>query len=320
MKKLLLSVASALSLCVAVPAMAEYPDKPIKLIVPYPPGGAMDMIARIAAKKLSDEARQPVIVDNRAGASGNIGMDIVAKSPKDGYTLLLAPAGLAAHEHFFAKLPFNPEKDFIPVVRIANQQNVIVVSPILPVTSVKELIEYAKKNPGKLRLGTSGLGTSHDVSARVFMAATGTDMLLIPYKGGAPALVDLVGGHIDLMFDTPSTAVPYIHAGKIRALGVTGEKRLPGIPEVPTIAEAAVPGFNFFTWAGIATPSGVPEPVVKRLEAMMQKVVAAPETRQELIAIDLEPIGGTSKEFQDLVRRESAMYARIVKDNNITPQ
>lgn len=312
-------VAVAAALCGAAVA-ADYPDKPIRLVVPYPAGGSMDMVGRLVGKHLGDALGQPVVVDNKPGASGNIGMDFVAKAPKDGYTLMIAPAGLAAHEHFFAQLPFAPLKDFTPITRIANQPNVLIVSANVQARNINELIAYAKQHPNKLTVGTSGVGTSHDVAARAFMRATGTEMLLVPYKGGAPALADLLGGQIDVMFDSSPTAAPYVQSGKLRALGTTDDKRLGTLPAVPTMAEAGVAGFKYVTWMGVAAPAGVPDAVTARLARELQKLVASPAFRKQIVEMSLDPAGGTPSEFRDFVKKESDAYARFVKDNNIAPQ
>ena len=317
-----LTLVAAASLgCLAAPAFAQdYPNKPIKMIVPFPPGGSVDMIGRLVGQKLSDVLGQPVLVDNRAGAGGNIGMDVVAKAPKDGYTLLVAPSGMAANQHLFAKLPFDPQKDLAPIIRIADQPAVLIVNPKLPVKNVKELIAYAKANPGKVSFGTAGVGGAQDVAARLFMSSTGTDMLNVAYRGGAPALSDLLAGQIDLMFETSPTAVPYAKTGKLVALGVTTDKRIANLPDVPTIAEAGVPGFHSVTWIGMAAPAGTPPAVIARLNAEMQKVLADPAVRKQIGEISLDVVGGSSADFGKFLAKESADYAKFVKDNNITPQ
>ena len=314
-------VAVASLSCLAAPAFAQdYPNKPIKLIVPFPPGGSVDMIGRLVGQKLSDALGQPVLVDNRAGAGGNIGMDFVAKAPKDGYTLLVAPSGMAANQHLFAKLPFDPQKDLAPVIRIADQPAVLIVNPKLPVKNVKELAAYAKANPGKVTFGTAGVGGAQDVAARLFMSMTGTDMLNVAYRGGAPALADLLAGQIDLMFETSPTAVPYAKSGKLIPLAVTTEKRIASLPDVPTVAEAGVPGFHSVTWIGMAAPGGTPPAIVARLNAEMQKVLADPAVRKQIGDIALDVVGGSSADFGKFLAKESQDYAKFVKDNNITPQ
>jgi len=316
-----LAAVASLACLAAAPAVAEdYPNKLIKLIVPFPPGGSVDMVGRLMGQKLSESMGQPVVVDNRAGAGGNIGMDFVAKAPKDGYTLLVAPSGFAANQHLFAKLPFDPVKDFIPIIRVADQPAVLIVNPRLPVNNVKELAAYAKANPGKLSAGTAGVGGAQDVAARLFQSMTGTEMINVGYRGGAPALADLLAGQIDLMFETSPTAVPYVKSGKLRALGVTTDKRIGSLPDVPTVAEAGLPGFHSVTWVGLAAPAGTPPAVVAKLNAEVQKMLADPAVRKQIGDMALDVVGGSAADFTRFLKKESDDYARFVKDNNIAPQ
>ena len=296
-----------------------YPNRPIRLIVPFPPGGSVDMVARMVGKRLTDNLGQPVIVDNRAGASGNIGMDLVAKSAPDGYTLLMASAALTANAHLYSKMTFDPLKDLQPVIRVADQPNVLVVNPSLGVKNVQELIALAKSRPGKLTFGSAGLGAAQQIAAEIFMTKTGTKMLHVPYKGGAPALQDLVAGHIDLMFETSPTAVPYATGGKLVALGVTTTTRLSTLPNVPAVAEAGVPGFEAYTWLGVVAPAGTPHDIVAKLNAEVKKIMT-PEFRNELMRISLIPVGDSPEQFTAFVKRDSDMYARIVKEAHIEPQ
>lgn len=314
-------VAAGLS-CISPLANAQdsYPSKPIRLVVPFPPGGSIDMVARMVGQKLSSSLGQPVLVDNRAGASGNIGMDYVAKAPKDGYTLLLAHAGLAANAHMFAKLPFDPLKDIAPIIRIAEQPNVLVINPKWPFKSVGELVAYAKANPGKLSFGTSGVGGPQDVAARRFMQMTGTDMLNVAYKGGAPALADLLGGQIDLMFETSPTAVPYAKSGKLRALAVTSDKRLSTLTDVPTVAETGIAGYKAVGWMGLAAPASTAPAIIARLNEQVQGLLNASDMKKQIAELSLNIAGGSAASFVTFVHKESDDYARFVKDSNITPQ
>lgn len=325
MKTLICTLAAVLSLVAPLGQTAraadDYPSKMIRVVVPFPAGGSIDMVARLISEKLAGELHQNVIVDNRPGASGIIGMDHVAKSPADGYTLVMAPFSVATSAHLFQKLPFDPLKDLTPVIRVADQPNVLVVNATrVAAKSVSELVAHAKANPGKLSFGTSGIGNPQDLAARVFMSLTGTDMVNVPYKGGAPALADLVGGHIDLMFETSPTAVPYVKSGKLKALAVTSEKRLPTLPEVPTVAEAGVPNYKAVYWMGLLAPGGTAAPIVQRLNAATQKVLALPEVQKQLNEISLTPVGGSAADFAAFIRAESAFYAKLVKDLNIPLQ
>ncbi|WP_062471279.1 Bug family tripartite tricarboxylate transporter substrate binding protein [Variovorax boronicumulans] len=308
--------------CIVPVAHAQdaYPSKPIRMVVPFPPGGSIDMTARLVGQKLSTALGQPVLVDNRPGASGNIGMDYVAKAPKDGYTLLMLHTGLASNGHMFAKLPYDPIKDLAPVIRVADQPNVLIMNPKWTFKNVGELVAYAKANPGKLSVGTSGVGGPQDVAARRFMKMTGTDLLNVAYKGGAPALSDLVGGQIDMMFETSPTAVPYAKSGKLKALAVTGDKRVSTLPDVPTVAESGVPGYRFMGWVGLVAPAGTPAPVIAKLNEQVQALLKNADTQKQFTDLSLEVIGGSAPDFTSFVRKESNDYARFVKDFNITPQ
>jgi tripartite-type tricarboxylate transporter receptor subunit TctC len=309
-----------LALACTTGAFADaYPNKPIRLVVPFPPGGSVDMVARMVGKKLSENLGQPVLVDNRAGASGNIGMDMVAKAPADGYTLLMASAALTANAHLYAKMPFDPLKDLQPVIRVADQPNVLVVNPSLGVKNVQELIALAKSKPGKLTFGSAGLGAAQQIAAEIFMMKTGTKMLHVPYKGGAPALSDLVGGQIDLMFETSPTAVPYVQGGKLVPLGVTTSKRLSTLPNLPTIAEQGVPGYEAYTWLGVVAPAGTPRDIVGKLNAEVKKAMT-PEFRAELTKVNLIPVGDTPEQFTAFVKADSDFYARTVREARIEPQ
>jgi tripartite-type tricarboxylate transporter receptor subunit TctC len=320
--QLSIALVTACLACMSTVVTAQdiYPSKPIRLVVTYPPGGSNDMVARLVGQKLSVSLGQPILVDNRPGASGNIGMDYVAKAPKDGYTLLLAHAGLASNAHMFAKLPFDPLKDIAPIIRIADQPNVLVINPKWPFKNVGELVAYAKANPGKLSVGTSGVGGPQDVAARRFMQMTGTDMLNVAYKGGAPALADLLGGQIDLMFETSPTAVPYAKSGKLKALAVTGDKRLSTMADVPTVAEAGVAGYKAVAWVGLAAPAGTPPAIIAKLNAQVQSLLNTSEMQKQIADISLDVTGGSTASFVTFVRQESDDYAKFVKDSNITPQ
>lgn len=297
-----------------------YPTMPVKIIVPFPPGGSVDMVARMVGKKLSDVLGQPFIIDNRVGASGNIGADAAAKSAPDGYTLFVASSGvLAANVHLYKKLSFDPFKDFSPVIRLVNQPNILMVHPSVPASNVKEFIALAKSRPGKVTVGSAGIGTGQDIAAQQFSLMTGVSLLHVPYKGGAPALSDLLGGQIDAMFETAPTALPYVKQGKLKGLAITSVKRSGLLPDLPTVSEAGVSGYESVTWIGMVAPAGTPKAIVDRLNAELQKALNG-DMGKQLADLTLDPIGGTPKDATDAIRNDSAELAKIVKAANIQPQ
>jgi tripartite-type tricarboxylate transporter receptor subunit TctC len=310
----------ALLAAAGVASAQAYPTGPIKLIVPFPPGGSVDMVARAVGKRLGDVFGQPVIVDNRAGASGNIGAEIAAKSPADGYTLFVTSSGvLAANMHLYKKIPFDSFKDFAPVIRLVNQPNILMVHPSVAAKSVPELIALAKAQPGKITMGSAGIGTGQDIAAQQFVMMTGTTVLHVPYKGGAPALSDLLGGQINAMFETSPTALPYVKQGKLRGLAITSTRRSPLLPDLPTVAEAGIPGYESVTWLGVVAPAGTPKPIVDRLNAELNKALAG-EMGKQLAEISLDPLGGTPQDMADAIRQDSINYGRIIKAAKIEPQ
>jgi tripartite-type tricarboxylate transporter receptor subunit TctC len=297
-----------------------YPTKPVKVIVPFPPGGSVDMVARMVGKKLANALGQPFFIDNRAGASGNIGAEIAAKSAPDGYTIFVTSSGvLAANMHLYKKLPFDPFKDFSPVIRLVSQPNILMVYPSVQASNVKELIALAKSRPGKLTFGSAGIGTGQDIAAQQFTMMTGVDVLHVPYKGGAPALSDLLGGQIDAMFETSPTAIPYVKQGKLKGLAITSAKRSKLLPDLPTVSEAGVSGYESVTWIGVVAPAGTPKAIVDLLNAELQKALGG-DMGKQLAELSLDPIGGTPKDIEDAIRKDSADLAKIIKAANIQPQ
>jgi tripartite-type tricarboxylate transporter receptor subunit TctC len=297
-----------------------YPTKPVKIIVPFSAGGSVDMVARLVGKRLGETLGQPFIVDNRAGASGNIGADLVAKSAPDGYTLLVTgPGVLVANNHLYKKLAFDPAKDFSPVIRLVNQPNILMVHPSVPASNLKEFIALAKSRPGKVSVGSAGIGTGQDIAAQQFSLMTGADILNVPYKGGAPALTDLLGGQIDAMFETAPTAMPYVKQGKLKALAITSAKRSSLLPDLPTVSEAGVSGYESVTWIGLLAPAGTPKAIVDQLNAAIQKVLGG-EVGKQLAEMSLDPIGGTPMDYSDAIRKDAVVYAKIIKAANIQPQ
>src|SRR4029453_1006317 len=275
-------VAGALGIFPRPGAHPADPPKPVRVVVPFPAGGTTDILARAAAQKLSETWGQQAIVDNRPGAGGNIGAELVAKSAPDGYTLLMGTVGThAINASLYPKMPYDHVKDFAPVILVAGVPNVLVVHPSLPVNSVQELIAYAKANPGKLNFASSGNGTSIHLSGELFKVMTGVQMTHVPYKGSAPALQDLIGGQVQLMFDNLPPSPPQIKAGKLRALGVTSAARAPALPDLPTIAESGLPGFEASSWFGVLVPAGTPPSIVTKLNAEIAKWLPAPHAGEK---------------------------------------
>jgi tripartite-type tricarboxylate transporter receptor subunit TctC len=310
-----LHLLAALTLCMAPLALAQtYPSHPIRLVVPFPPGGTTDILARAVAQKLSESFGQQVIVDNRPGAGGNIGTELVAKAAPDGYTLEMGTVGThAINASLYSKLPFDHVKDFVPVILVAGVPNVLVVNPALPVHSVQELIAYGKANPGKLYFASSGSGTSIHLSGELFKTMTGVQMTHVPYKGSAPALTDLMGGQVQLMFDNLPSSLGFIKAGKLRALAVTSAERASALPDVPTIAESGVPGFEASSWFGVLAPAGTPREIVQKLNAEIAKWLATPEAREKLASQGAIAAGGTPEDFARHIAAETAKWAKVVK-------
>jgi tripartite-type tricarboxylate transporter receptor subunit TctC len=296
----------------------SYPNKPLRVIVPFAPGGSTDIFARLVAEKLAIALSEPVVVENRAGASGNIGADAVAKSAPDGYTLLMATTGvMAINNALFKNLAYDAAKDLEPVIFIASITNVLAVPNDLPAKNVAELVALAKKEPGKLTFASSGAGSSTHLSAELFKSMAGVDVVHIPFKGSGQALIDVVAGRVSMIFDNMPSALPHIKGGKLRALGVTGSKRSGALPEVPTIAEAGVKGYESLSWSGFAVPTGTPRDIVRRLNRETAVILLAPEMRQKLAEQGAEAIGGPPETFAEHVRREREKWSKLVRERNI---
>ncbi|HEV7414044.1 MAG TPA: tripartite tricarboxylate transporter substrate binding protein [Casimicrobiaceae bacterium] len=305
----------ALALLLAGGAWAQaYPTKPIRLVVPFPAAGTTDILAREVAQRLSVSFGQSVIVDNRPGAAGNIGSDIVAKSAPDGYTLLMGTVGThAINPSLYTKMPYDHVKDFVPVVLVAGVPNVLEVTPSLPVNSVADLIKLAKEKPGQLNFASSGNGTSIHLSGELFKTMAGVDMMHVPYKGSAPAVTDLMGGQVQLMFDNLPSSLAQIKAGKLHAIAVTSAQRAPALPNVPTIAESGLPGFEASSWFGLLAPAGTPAAVVARINAEVNQWLQTAEAKEKLLAQGAVPAGGTSEQFAAYIRAETEKWAKVVK-------
>ncbi len=314
----IICIASVAACSTGALAQATYPAKAIRMIVPFPPGGTTDILARVAGQKITEATGQQVIVDNRSGAGGNIGTEIAAKAPPDGYTLLAAPGStLTIHPSLYSKLPFDTLKDFAPITIIAAVPNLLVVHPSLPVKNVKELIALAKARSGQLNYASTGAGQSTHLSMELFKVTAGIDMTHIPYKGSSPALTDLLAGQVPVMFDNMPSCLPHVKANKLRALGVSTLKRSPALPALPTIAESGLPGFEVSVWFGILAPAGTPRDIVSSLNSVIGKALASPDMRERLAGQGAEPIGNTPEEFTAQMRRDLVKWAKVVKDAGI---
>lgn len=320
-----LRVAFALPLAASVlgfPALAlaqSYPTKPIKLVVPYAPGGSTDATARLIARALSQRVNQPVVVENRAGAGGSLGHEAVAKSPPDGYTLLFSAAGpLTVTPHTYAKLSYDPIKSFDPIILVATQPLLLVVNPKLKVNSVADLIKESQRRPDKLSYGSFGNGSAAHLAGEYFKLLAKVDMLHVPYKGSGPALVDLVGGQIDLMFDVFSTAAPLARGGQLRPIAITWAERSPQFPDVPTMQQAGVAGFEAGTWFGVLAPAGTPKPIIAQLSKALNDALQDKDLRETLDSQGAEVRGGTPAEFNKFFLAEYEKWGKIVKAAGVT--
>jgi tripartite-type tricarboxylate transporter receptor subunit TctC len=314
MKAKALMLASMLTV-LATGALAQaWPAKPIKLVAPSTPGDAPDVIARIVAEKLSTALGQQVVVDNRPGAGGVVGSDAVAKAAPDGYTLIMGNAGShGINAAVYSKLPYDIQRDFAPVSQVAIAPNVMVINPGVPATSVAEFIAYAKAQPGKLSYASGGNGSSAHMSMELFKAMAGVDIQHIPYKGSSPALTDVVAGQVAVFIGNMPPAVPLVKGGKLRALAVTTKTRSPLMPELPTIAEAGLPGYETVAWFGVLAPAGTPPEVVNRLSQEIAKIAKSPEMREKLLAMGAEPVGSTPEEFKLVIDRDIAKWKPLAQ-------
>jgi tripartite-type tricarboxylate transporter receptor subunit TctC len=290
-----------------------YPAKPIKFIIGFPPGGATDVVGRIMAKKLQDALGQPVVVENKPGASSNIGAELVLKAPADGYTFYVNAVTNTINASLFSKLNFDFEKDFEPVAMYATVPNLLVVHPSVPVKSVKELIDYAKLNPGKLSYASSGSGTSIHLSAELFKLMAKVDMLHIPYKGSSPAVTDLIGGQVQLMFDNMPSALPHVKGGKLRALAVTTMTRSPSAPDIPTINETELPGFDAGSWFGLMAAKGTPKDIIARVNSESNKALNSQEVKDRFLELGAVPTPLSPEGYGDYIRAEIKKWGAVVK-------
>ena len=316
--KFLFRVLAALALAAPAAALSQpYPGKPVRLIVTFAPGGGTDLVARAVVPKLSEGLGQPVVVENRAGANGAVGADAVAKSAPDGYTLCACAAGTMVIGPHLTKQPFDSVKDFAPVSLLAASPFVVTVHPSVSATSIRELIQLAKANPGKINFGSSGVGGAPHLSTELFKSMAGIDMVHVAYKGLGPAMTDLLGGQIQLMFADVGVVAPHLRSGKLRALAASGRNRSPVLPDLPTVAEAGVSGYAAGTWYGVFAPAGTPAPIVARVSAEIRKALAVPEVNGALVAQGVEPASSTPDQFTEFMREEHAKWGNVIRTANI---
>ena len=298
----------------ATGAAAQYPDKPIKLIVPQAAGSATDTVARILGAELAKEIGQQIIIDNRPGGALTLGLDLTAKADPDGYTICMGPIGaLAINRHMVAKLPYDIERDLQPIALVTRGHLLLAVSPTLPFQSVQEIIDYAKQNPGKLLNASSSNGSPGHVGGELFKYMSGTDIVHVPYRGGAAAINDLIAGRVHLMFESLNSIAPHAKSGTVRPLAVSGARRSPGFPDLPTVAEAGVPGYAAPTWSGVIAPAGVPRPIIDKLNAAINRAIASQIFRDRFASIGDEPAGGSPEDFAEVIRSDSAKWGDVIR-------
>jgi len=315
-KRLVLALLAALAPAIA--AAQGWPAKPVHIINPFTAGGPIDLLARAVGQKMSEAWSQPVVVETRAGAAGTIGIEYVAKQPPDGYTLLAMPTGNAVvNPHLFAKLPYDTFRDFAPVTLLATVENALVVHPSVQANSVKELIALARANPGKLSFSSPGVGSQAHLAGEMLQAMAGVRMLHVPYKGMAPAMNDLLGGQVSFMFLSMSSALKQVQAGKLRALGVASLKRSSAAPELPTVAEQGLPGFEAVSWYALMAPAGTPEEIIGKIAGEAARALRAPDVRERLLGLGANPVGNTPAELAQMLKREHAFWGEFIRKAGI---
>ena len=317
-KSIVSGTVCACAMTAALSAIAQtYPTKPIRLIVPFPPGGANDIVARTVNIRLPALLGQNLIIDNRAGAGGNIGTEIAAKSPGDGYTLLIANNALTANLSLYTKLPYDPFKDFVPIIMGATSPNMVVVHPSLPVHSIKELVALAKAHPGTITFASPGPGTPSHLAGELFRARTGANILHVPYKGAGPLMVDQIGGHVVLSFTAPIVSRPHVESGKLRALAVTTEKRWSGMPNLPTVAEAGYPGFDVFLWVAFFAPAGTPHEIVERLAKDIGRALQMPDIKDRFASQGIEAAASNPQSLAAFLKKDFQIWDKLIKERGI---
>ena len=322
MKRAIFRAARALVLAAFLPAAAlaqdAYPNKPIKLVVPFPPAGGTDVLSRSIAQAMSSQNKWLIVIDNKPGAGGNIGLDAAAKSPPDGYTIAMGQtANLAVNPALYSTMPFDPLKDFAPIALISSQPLILVVSDSSPYRTLKDLVDAAKKNPGKVNMASSSNGTIGHIGGEIFQRRAGIKMTHVPYKGAGPAVTDLMGGSVDCFFGNTQAVGGLVTAGRLRPLAVTSPQRLANLPSVPTVAEQGYPGFDAATWSGLVAPAGTPPGVVDKLNAAANKALGSAEMKAKLLEDGSTPLGGTPQQFADFIRKEHAKWGAAVRDADI---
>jgi tripartite-type tricarboxylate transporter receptor subunit TctC len=314
-------VAIALLACDPAVVLAQaYPAKTIRLIFPFPPGGPTDLLGRAVAQKVSDQIGQQVVADNRPGAGGNLGLELAAKAPPDGYTIVLSSPLVAISPSLYAKLNYDPAKDLAPIAQIAVIQNVLLVHPSVPAKTLKELIQLARRSPGKFSFGSGGVGTTTHLAPELLQSLTGIKMVHVPYKGSGQALIGLISGDVDTLIMAVPAASGQIHSGKVRAIAVLSAQRSTVIPETPTAREAGVENFEVPIWYGILAPAATPREIIARLNAEIVKALTAPEMKERLATAGIEPVTSTPEQFGVFIKSETARYAKVVKDAGIKPE
>lgn len=310
----------ALALAPATPFAQAWPAKPVRMVVPFAPGGTTDVVARMLGQRLAEVWGQPVVIENRAGAGGNVGADLVAKSPADGHTLLMASGSITINPNLYPRMPFDTKRDLVPISNVAAGPMLVVVGQKSPLRSVKDLISAAKAKPGSLNYGSAGVGSQTHLAAENLADAAGIEMQHVPYKGEAPAYTDVISGQTQLIVGNFATAAALLGPERLRALAVTGKQRSPLLPEVPTMAEAAVPGFSVTSWQGLLAPAGTPEPIVRRLHAEFVKVLRMPDVADKLAQGGSDPVASTPEEFAAFIRAENERWIRVARTAGVTPE
>ncbi len=313
----LLGALAGLGSAAAAPRLlaADYPTKAIRLIVPFAAGGGSDITARTVALKLQDALGQPVVIETKPGAGGNIGTELAAKSPPDGYTIVMGVVGpVAVNPSLFGNLTYDPVRDLAPITQAVSVTNMLVVHPSVPASTLKELIEYGRRNPGKLAAATGGTGTAGHMAAELFKSMTRLDMAVVPYKGAAPAVNDLVGGQVPMSFEALLSTLPFVKAGKLKAIAVTTSTRSSLLPDVPTMAESGLPGYEATNWYGFLAPAKTPRDIIERLNTEMVKILQMTEVKEKLAGLGAEPVGNTPQQFAEIIRSDAAKWKRIVAE------